>query len=113
MKNNLRNFFRRLGKTRFMILCFILLAAISYYFNGRLGIVAAAIGWWLGSVIYDWKESKRRIKNFFRTNTNIKVKSIILIPTIAACVYYAGWLGLIGSIIGVIVGELICRKIFK
>ena len=109
----MKNFLRRLGRTRFIILCFILFATITYCFDGWLGVLGAAIGWCLGMVIYNWKESKRHIKNFFRTNTNIKVKSIILIPTVAACVYYAGWLGLVGSMVGIFVGELICRKIFK
>ena len=108
-----KKFLRRLGKTRFMILCFILMAAISYCFNGWLGIVAAAIGWWLGSVIYDWKESKRRIKNFFRTNTRLKVKTIIFVPVAAAASYSYGWRGFLVVCAGWCVGELICRRFLK
>ena len=113
----MRNFLRRLGRTRFMILLLVILGAICFYRNGWLGLSAALIGWCLGVLVYDWKEYKTRIIRFLKRRTklqlNIMIKSIILIPTTAACVWYAGRLGLVGAIIGIIIGELICRKLFK
>ena len=113
MKNKLRNFFRRLGKTRFLILCFIPFGAYGYYHDGWLGFFAAVFGWCLGGVIYNWKENKQRLKNFLRTNTSLKVKSIILLPIVAVCTYLHGWQGLLAAILGWCVGELISRRIFK
>ena len=113
MKNKLRNFIIRLGKTRFLILCFIPFGAYGYYHDGWIGFLVAVFGWWLGGVIYDWKESKQRLKNFFRTNTHLKVKTIIFVPIAAVCTYHYGWLGLLGAILGWCVGELISRRIFK
>ena len=114
MKNALRKFYRRIGKTRFLILCFIPFGVWGFCSNGWLGLFATMFGWWLGSVIYNWRENKRRLKNFFRTNTEIKVKSIILIPVVLACVYHSGWKGLIAALVGIVVGEFICRRfIFK
>ena len=63
---------------------------------------------------YNWRDSKRRLKNFLRTNTELKIKSIILIPIVATCVYRNGWRGLVASIVGIAVGEFICRRyLFK
>ena len=109
----MKNFLRRLGRTRFMILSFTLLAVVNYWYGGWLGVLAAAIGWCIGALIYDWKEYKPRIKNFFRHNTNFKVKTIIFIPIATWCVYQAGWRGFLVAIAGWCVGELICRKFLK
>lgn len=113
----MRNFLRRLGRTRFLILLLVILGAICFYRNGWLGLSAALIGWCLGILVYDWKDYKPRIIRFLKRRTklqlNVMIKSIILIPITAACIWYAGWLGLVGSIVGIIIGELICRKLFK
>lgn len=113
----MRNFLRRLGRTRFLILLLVILGAICFYRNGWLGLSAALIGWCLGVLIYDWKDYKPRIIRFLKRRTklqlNVMIKSIILIPITVACIWYAGWLGLVGSIVGIIIGELICRKLFK
>lgn len=113
----MRKFLQRLGKTRFLILLLVILGAICFYRDGWLGLSAALIGWCLGILVYDWKDYKPRIIRFLKRRTklqlNIMIKSIILIPTTAACVWYAGWLGLVGAIVGIIIGELICRKLFK
>ena len=109
----MKKFLQRLGRTRFMILCFTLLVVVNYWYSGWLGILAAVIGWCIGALIYDWKYYKPRIKNFFRHNTNFKVKTIILIPIAAWCVYQAGWRGFLVAIAGWCVGELICRRFLK
>lgn len=109
----MKNFLRRLGRTRFMILSFTLLAVVNYWYGGWLGVLAAAIGWCIGALIYDWKEYKPRIIKFFRHNTNFKVKTIIFIPIATWCVYQAGWRGFLVAIAGWCVGELICRRFFK
>ena len=109
----MKNFLRRLGKTRFLILCCFVLGIGSYYFNGWCGVVAAAFGWFLGSVIYNWKENKRWLINFFRTNTSLKVKTIIFVPIAAAGTYNYGWRGFLTVCAGWCVGELICRRFFK
>ena len=113
----MKKFLRRIGKIRFMILCFIVFAAISYYFNGWCGVLAAALGWWLGIVIYNWKEYKLRIIKFFRQRTKFQikvfVKLIILIPIAVWCFWYAGWLGIAGCAVGWVVGELICKRFLK
>lgn len=113
----MRNFLRRLGRTRFLILLLVILGAICFYRNGLLGLSAALIGWCLGILVYDWKDYKPRIIRFLKRRTklqlNVMIKSIILIPITVACIWYAGWLGLVGSIVGIIIGELICRKLFK
>ena len=109
----MKKFLRRLGRTRFMILFFTLLVLVNYWYSGWLGILAAIIGWCIGSVIYDWKNYKPRVINFFRHNTEFKVKTIIFIPVISWCIWYDGWRGLIVGIIGWSVGELICRKFLK
>ena len=57
---------------------------------------------------------KKKLKNFFRTNTELKIKSIILVPIVAACVYRSGWQGFAASIVGIIIGEFICKRfLFK
>ena len=113
----MRNFLRRLGRTRFMILLLVILGAICFYRDGWLGLSAALIGWCLGILVYDWKDYKPRIIRFLKRRTklqlNIMIKSIILIPITAASFYYIGWRGLAASIVGIIIGELICRKLFK
>ena len=110
----MKNFLRRLGRTRFMILLFVLILAANYCYNGFQGLITATIGCCLGMLIYDWKEYKPRIIKFLRRRTkfqlNVMVKSIILIPIAIWCFWYAGWLGVAGAIIGVCVGELICRR---
>ena len=109
----MKKFLRRIGKTRFMVLCFIVLGVGSYYFNGWLGVVAAAFGWWLGSVIYYWEDSKKRLKKFFSTNTSLKVKTIIFVPIAAAATYNYCWKGFLTVCAGWCVGELISRKVLK
>ena len=109
----MKKFLRRLGKTRFMIIMLTILAALSYYFNGWLGVVAAAIGWCIGDIIYYWKDYKPRIINFFRHNTKLKVQAIIFIPIVAACIYYDGWRGFLTAIAGWCVGEFICKRFIK
>ena len=109
----MKKFLQRLGRTRFMILFFILLVAVNYWYSGWLGIIAAVIGWCIGDVIYYWKDYKPRIIKFFRHNTNLKVKTIVFIPVAAWCVYYVGWRGLLVAIAGWCVGELICRRFLK
>jgi len=109
----MKKFLRRIGKTKFMILCFIVLVAISYYFNGWCGVLAAALGWFLGSVIYNWQESKQRLKKFFRTNTSLKVKTIIFVPIAAVSTYNYGWKGFLTVCAGWCVGEIISRRFFK
>lgn len=109
----MKKFFRRLGKTRFMAIALAILAAISYYFNGWLGVLAAIIGWCIGAFIYNWKEYKPRLINFLRHNTKLKVQAIIFIPIVAACIYCDGWRGLVAAIAGWCVGELICRRFLK
>ena len=110
----MRNFLRRLGKTRFMILLLVILGAICFYRNGWLGLSAALIGWCIGVLVYDWKEYKPRIIRFLKRRTNfqlnVMIKSIILIPIMAASFYYVGWRGLAASFVGVIIGEFICRR---
>ena len=96
-----------------MVLAFLITLSIFYYLDGWAGAAAAAVGWCIGDITYYWKRYKPRIKNFFRHNTEIKVKGIILIPIVVWCVWYAGWLGLVGAVIGWCVGELICRKFLK
>ena len=63
------------------------------------------------------KDNRRRLKSFLRSLTpfqlKVLVKGTILIPIVAACVWYAGWLGLIGSLLGIVVGEWICRRFLK
>ena len=110
---SLRNFFRRIDKTKFLILCFIPFGAASYYFNGWIGFLSAVFGWCLGSVIYNWKESKQRFKNFFRTNTSLKVKTIIFAPIAAVGTYNYGWKGFLTVCAGWCVGELISRRFLK
>ena len=56
-----KKFFKRLGKTRFLMLFFIPFGAISFYHNGWLGLVAAIIGYSFG---YWLCENKDRIKKF-------------------------------------------------
>ena len=98
----MKKFFRRLG------------GVWGLYANGLLGLLAAMFGWWLGSVIYNWRDSRRWLKKFLSTHTELKIKSIILVPIVAACVYRNGWRGLIASIVGIAVGEFICRRfLFK
>lgn len=116
-----KRFLRRLGKTRFLILCFIPFGAWGLYHHGLLGLLATilgwAIGWWLGSVIYNWSDSKRRLKRFLNRlsdfQLNVLVKSVFVVPVTVAGVYYNGWAGLVGAILGIFVGEMICRKLFK
>ena len=114
----MKKFLRRLGKMRVMIFCFVVLCAASYCFNGWLGLLSAMFGWWLGSVIYDWKENKRRLKRFLQRLSDLQlellVKGSICLPIVAASIYYNGWLGLAASVVGIAVGEFICRRwLFK
>ena len=110
----MKKFFKRLTETERMLLCFIPFGAICFYFNGWVGLFGAAVGWWLGSVIYHWQDSKRKIKKFFSTYTEIKVKAIIVVPVAAACTYHSGWSGFFASLAGIAVGEFICRRyLFK
>ena len=113
MKNNLRNFFRRIGKTGFLILCFIPFGVYGFCSHGWLGFFTAVFGWCLGSIIYNWKESKQVLKKFFRTNTSLKVKTIIFIPIAVVVTCNYGWRGLLAVCAGWCVGELISRRIFK
>ena len=116
-----KRFMRRLGKTRFVMLCFIPFGVWGYCSHGVLGLLATilgwAIGWWLGSVIYNWSDSKRRLKRFLNRlsdfQLNVLVKSVFVVPVTVAGVYYNGWAGLVGAILGIFVGEMICRKLFK
>ena len=117
----MKDFLRRLGKTRFLILCFIPFGAWGLYSHGLLGLLATIFGWWLGwclgNVIYNWKEYKPRLIRFFqrRTKFQIKliVKMIILVPIATWCFWYAGWLGIVGFVAGCGVGELICSRFLK
>ena len=109
----MKRFLQRLGRTRFMILFFILLVAANYWYSGWRGVLAAIIGWCIGALIYDWKEYKPRLINFFRHNTEFKVKTIIFIPIISWCIWYDGLRGFIVGIIGWCVGEFITRRYLK
>ena len=113
----MKDFLRRLGKTRFLILCFIPFGVWGLCSHGLLGLLATMFGWWLGSVIYNWKEYKPRIIRFFRRRTkfqiNLIVKLIILVPIAIWGFWYAGWLGIAGFVVGVGIGELICRRFLK
>lgn len=117
----MKKFFRRLGKTRLILLCFIPFGVWGYCSHGWLGVLAAIIGWgvgWqLGKILYNRNDSKRRLKRFLQRRTDLQlkllVKGTICIPVMIACVRYAGWLGLIGSLAGIFVGELICRRWLK
>ncbi len=110
----MKNFVRRLGKTRFLLLCFIPFGAWGVYYNGWVGLVTAILAWCFGNAIYNWQDSKRRLKKFFSTHTELKVKAIIILPIMAACTYRSGWRGFIASLVGVAVGEFICRRyLFK
>ena len=115
MKNSLRNFFRRIGKTGFLILLFILFGAWGFCRNGWLGLAAAIVGCGLGCFLYEnWSGIKKfPWKKFFRQHLKAIVKLVILVPIVAACCYFYGWKGLLGSVLGVLVGEIISRKIFK
>ncbi len=110
----MKNFLRRLGRTRFMLLLFVLILAANYCYNGFKGLIIATFGCCLGMLIYDWKEYKPRIIKFLRRRTNfqlnVMVKSIILLPIMAASFYYYGWRGVLGSILGIFIGEFICRR---
>ena len=63
---------------------------------------------------HHWRDSKRRIKKFFSTYTELKVKAIIVVPVAAACTYHNGWQGFLAALAGIAVGEFICRRyLFK
>ena len=103
----------RLGKKRFMILCFVLLLVGCYWHNGWLGLIAGAFGWFLGMVIYNRKEYKPRFIRFLKRRTAFQIKGAILLPIFIWACWYAGWLGAIGSVIGWVIGEWICRRVLK
>lgn len=111
----IRNFFRRLGKTRFLLLWFIPFGVYGFCHNGRLGLLVAIIGYGLGWCLCEnWKRIKNfQWKKFFRRHVKAIVRLVILVPIVAACCYYYGWRGLLGSVLGLIVGEIICRKFLK
>ena len=109
----MKGYLRRLGKTRFLILCFIPFGIWGLYSNGLLGLLAAMFGWYLGNVIYNWKEYKPRLISFLKRRTKFQIQMMFFIPIAAACTGYYGWKGLLGSLIGWCIGELICRKWFK
>ena len=115
MKNSLRNFFRRIGKTKFLILFFIPFGVWGFCRNGWLGLATAILGYGLGWLLCEnWSRIKKfPWKKFFRQHLKAIVKLVILVPVVTACCYFYGWKGLLGSILGVIVGEIISRKIFK
>ncbi len=114
----MKKLIRRLGRTGFLILCFIPFGVWGLYYHGLAGLLAAMFGWWLGGVIYYRKENKRRLKRFLRRLSDLQlqllVKGTICLPIVAAGVCYNGWLGLVASLLGIAVGEFICRKwLFK
>ena len=109
----MKKFLRRIGKTRFLILCFIPFGVWGLYSNGLLGLLAAMFGWYLGNVIYNWKEYKPRLIRFLKRRTKFQIQMMFFLPIAAACIYCYGWIGLIGSIVGWCIGELICRKLFR
>jgi len=117
----MKKFFRKLTKTQWIVLCFIPFGVCGFYFNGVRGFVGSVVGWlfgwWLGSVLYNWKESKRHVIKFLRRLTHFQLRllcqSVICLPVAATCVYYHGWKGLIAAIIGWCIGEMISRRLFK
>ena len=109
----MRKFIIRLGRTRCMILLYILLIVANYCYNGWRGAIAAVFGCIIGTLIYDWKIWKPRLINFFRHNTEFKVKTIIFIPIISWCIWYDGLRGLIVGIIGWCIGEFLSRRYLK
>ena len=52
------DFVRRIGRRNFLILCFIPFGGFFFYHDGLPGLLAAIFGWWLGGIIYEWKDSK-------------------------------------------------------
>ena len=109
----MKKFLEQLGRKRFMILCFILLLTGTYWHNGWIGLIAGAFGWFLGMLIYNRKEYKPRMIKFLRRRTPFQIKAAILIPIIIWACWYAGWIGLAGSIIGMFIGEWLCKRFLK
>ena len=111
----MKKFFRRLGKTRFLILFFIPFGVWGFCRNGWLGLLTSIFGYGLGWCLC---ENWPRIKNypwkkFFRRHVKAIVRTIILVPVVTFCFCHYGWRGLVGSILGVIVGEILCRRFIK
>lgn len=115
MKNKFRNIFRRLGRTGFLLVFFVPFGVYGFCHNGWLGLLASIIGYSIG---WGLCENWSRIKNFqwikfFRRHVKAIVRIIILVPVVSACCYYYGWRGLIGSVLGLLVGEIICWRFLK
>lgn len=110
----MKKFARRIGRTKFLLLCFIPLGVAGFYLNGRLGLAAVMLGWCLGIIIYNRRENKQRLVKFLRRLTKLRlillVKGIILVPIVAACTYYNGLPGFLASLLGIVVGQIICRR---
>ena len=111
----IQNFVRRIGKDRIILLLFIPFGAFFFYHDGWIGLISAMFGWWLGGVLYENNDRIKKYpwKKFFRRHLKMIVKLVILVPVVAACCYYAGWRGFVGSILGIIVGEIICWRFLK
>ena len=111
------DFVRRIGRRNFLILCFIPFGGFFFYHDGLPGLLAAIFGWWLGGILYEWKDSKRRLKNFLRRRSRFQIKAavhlIIFIPIAAVCSYHYGWKGFLTVCAGWCVGEFISRRFLK
>jgi len=111
------DFVRRIGRRNFLILCFIPFGGFFFYHDGLPGLLAAIFGWWLGGILYEWKDNKRRLKNFLRRRSRFQIKAavhlIIFIPIAALCTYHYGWKGFLTACAGWCVGEFISRRFLK
>ena len=118
VKRNLRwgdimkKFFRRIGKTGFLILFFIPFGVYGFCQRGWQGLFTSMLGYGIGwCLCANWSRIKSYPwKKFLRRHLKAIVKLIILVPIMSACTYYMGWRGLLASILGWIVGEFICWR---
>ncbi|MBQ4402899.1 MAG: hypothetical protein IJL12_02160 [Selenomonadaceae bacterium] len=111
----MKKFLRRLSRTQFLLIFFIPFGVWGFCYNGWLGLITSIVGYSLGCwLCQNWSRIKNYPwKKFFRQHVKAIVRLVILVPVVAAGCYYYGWRGLIASIAGLLVGEIICRRFIK
>ena len=111
----MKKFLRRLGKTRIVMLFFIPFGIFAFYRDSWLGLLAAIIGYSLGCFLCArWNNIKNfPWKKFLRRHLKIIILAVIVIPILSICTYLHGWKGFLASCVGLCIGELISRRIFK
>ena len=106
-----KKFFKRLGKTRFLILFFIPFGAISFYHNGLPGLIAAIIGYSFGYWLCENKDriKKFEFKKFFRRYVKAIIHLIVYGLMASAACHFGDWRHVAGVTVGYVLGLIIWR----